>query len=171
MLIFALDPGPTESGWVLYDSERRRVEDCGTQGNAALRAALHLWRASLGPGRPNLLAIEMIASYGMPVGAEVFDTCTQIGRFVEAWGGPCRLVFRRDVKLYLCGSPRAKDANIRQALLDRFGGKAAALGKKAAPGPLHGIAGHEWPALAVALTAAETKAAPDAAELQEATAR
>ncbi len=40
---------------------------------------------------------------------------------------------RRAVKLELCADSRAKDANIRQALLDRFGGSTA-IGRKAAPG-------------------------------------
>jgi hypothetical protein len=64
-----------------------------------------------------------------------------------------KLVYRKDVKLYLCGSLRATDANIRAALLDRFGpGREIAVGTKRAPGPLYGIKGDEWSALAVALT-------------------
>jgi len=59
------------------------------------------------------------------------------------------------VKLHLCGSARAKDTNIRQALIDRYGGSAA-IGKKAAPGPLYGVSKDVWSALAVAVTAADT---------------
>ncbi len=58
---------------------------------------------------------------------------------------------RRAVKLALCGDSRAKDANIRQALIDRFGGSAA-VGRKAAPGPLYGISRDVWSALAIAVT-------------------
>lgn len=58
---------------------------------------------------------------------------------------------RRAVKLALCGDSRAKDANIRQALIDRFGGSAA-IGRKAAPGPLYGISRDVWSALAIAVT-------------------
>jgi hypothetical protein len=100
----------------------------------------------------------MIASYGMPVGREVFETCVWIGRFMEQWGAPDRvnLVYRKDVKMHLCGSPRAKDANIRQALIDLFeptgGGKTPQIGTKAKPGPLYGVSTHAWPALGVAVT-------------------
>jgi hypothetical protein len=61
------------------------------------------------------------------------------------------LLPRRVVKLALCGDSRAKDANIRQALIDRFGGSAA-VGRKAAPGPLYGIHRDVWSALAIAVT-------------------
>jgi len=48
---------------------------------------------------------------------------------------------------------RAKDANIRQALIDRYGpGKDKAIGQKKTPGPLYGFKSHEWAALAVAVT-------------------
>jgi hypothetical protein len=103
------------------------------------------------------LAVEMIASYGMPVGREVFETCVWIGRFVQAWQpGAHEFVYRRDVKMYLCGSNRAKDGNIRQALLDLVGPQ----GTKKAPGPTYGLRGDEWAALAVAVTisGAEAKA-------------
>jgi hypothetical protein len=91
-------------------------------------------------------------SYGMAVGAEVFDTVLWAGRFAEAARRvPVVMLPRRAVKLALCGDSRAKDANIRQALLDRFGGSAA-VGRKAAPGPLYGISRDVWSALAIAVT-------------------
>jgi hypothetical protein len=83
----------------------------------------------------------------MAVGREVFETVFSIGRM--AMLTDVRLVPRRDVKLHICGSPRAKDGNIRQALIDRFG----PVGTKKAPGPLWGISKHRWAALAVAVTA------------------
>ena len=105
---------------------------------------------------PATLAIEMISSYGMPVGREIFDTCVWIGRFVEQWTDPAavKLIPRGDVKLHVCGSLRAKDSNIRQALIDRLG----PAGTKAKPGPTYGVKSHAWAALAVAITAADKAA-------------
>jgi len=48
---------------------------------------------------------------------------------------------------------KAKDANIRQALIDKLG----PVGTKKSPGPLWGVKSHIWSALAVAVTALETK--------------
>jgi hypothetical protein len=100
------------------------------------------------------IAIEMVASYGMPVGREVFETCVWIGRFQQAYPSPeaVKLIYRRDVKLHLCGNSRAKDANIRQALIDKLG----PVGTKAAPGPLYGVRSHAWAAVAVAVTVFDT---------------
>ena len=142
-VLLAIDPGTTQSGYCLLVNNK--VSASGVQANEDM---LRTVRASTADG----LAIEMIASYGMPVGKEVFETCVWIGRFQEAWPElrTTRLVYRRDVKLHLCGSPRAKDANIRQALLDKLG----PLGTKAAPGPLYGVKSHAWAAVAVAVTAA-----------------
>ena len=99
------------------------------------------------------VVVEMVASYGMPVGKEVFETCVWIGRFMQVWHDPdaVRLIYRRDVKLHLCGSARAKDGNIRQALIDKLGPQ----GTKKAPGPTYGVKSHAWAALALAVTAAE----------------
>jgi hypothetical protein len=107
------------------------------------------------------LSIEMVSSYGMPVGREVFETVLWTGRMIEAWRGNLyRKIYRKDVKLHLCGSSRAKDPNVRQAVLDRWpatgGGKIPQVGTKKNPGPLYGISSHTWAALAVAITAAET---------------
>ena len=97
--------------------------------------------------------IEMIASYGMPVGKEVFETCLWIGRFIESVNCNYELIYRKDIKIYLCGSTRAKDSNIRQALIDIYGpGKDKAIGKKKSQGPLYGFKADMWAALAVAVT-------------------
>lgn len=148
--ILAIDPGTTESGWVLFHGER--VVDSGVASNPLM---LEMVRRD----DSDVLALEMIASYGMPVGREVFETCVWIGRFQQAWHSPeaVRLVYRKDVKLHLCGTSRAKDPNVRQALIDLFpptgGGKVAQIGTKAMPGPLYGVSSHAWPALGVAVTA------------------
>ena len=153
--ILAVDPGPEESAIVIYDAALGQPLDWRKVPN---REALEAVGSEVLTGG---MAIEMVASYGMPVGADVFETCVWIGRFIErrcSAGRPVpRRIFRRDCKLHLCGSQRAKDSNIRQALIDRYGpGRDKAIGKKASPGPLYGMKADCWQALAVAITAAET---------------
>lgn len=143
MSILAIDPGPTECGWVLWDAARQRIVRSEITDTQSMPAIVCNYTTSV-------IAIEMIASYGMPVGAEVFLTCVWIGRLMQAAQDPdaVRLVTRQQVKLAVCKSPRAKDANIRQALLDRIGPQ----GTKKAPGPTYGVKSHAWAALAVAVT-------------------
>jgi hypothetical protein len=143
MRVFAIDPGPSISGWVLYDGAT--VIDSGVDDNHELLVWVkHGQHATL-------LAIEMIAGMGMTVGQSVFDTVRWIGRFQQAWSDPddVRLVLRREVKMHLCGNQQAKDKNIRQALLDKVG----PVGVKKTPGPCYGVKSHAWSALAVAVTA------------------
>jgi hypothetical protein len=147
--LLAIDPGPEQSAYVwLIDGEPGQS---GIVPNSEMLTVItDYWTPTV--------AIEGIACYGMPVGKETFDTCIWIGRFIEAHGGRHTLVYRPEVKQHLCRSARAKDANVRQALIDRFGpGKDKAIGKKAAPGPLYGIKSHCWSALAVAVTWWDTK--------------
>lgn len=152
--IFAIDPGTTESGWVLL--EAGRVHDSGVHHN-------HDVLRWIKPGQgADMLCIEMIAGMGMTVGQTTFETVRWIGRFQQAWRDPeaVHLVYRRQVKTYLCGNQQAKDGNIRQALLDIFpdtgGGATPQIGTKAKPGPLYGVSSHAWSALAVAVTVAGT---------------
>lgn len=166
MIILALDPGPVETAWVEYDTEARKPCDYGHEANAKVLERVLL----AGPYR-QLLAVEMIASYGMAVGKSVFETCLWIGRYIQAWHTrgpeydpenvdtePLRLVYRIEEKMHLCKSPKANDSNIRQAIMDRYGStKEAAVGTKKNPGPLYGVSGDVWAALAVAIVAAETE--------------
>jgi hypothetical protein len=160
-VILAIDPGNERSAAVVLNDAGSPVEFWKEPNDEVLRRVLaiqHLWPSDERGEIVGHLAIEMIASYGMPVGREVFDTCVWIGRFVQAWNAPHTLVYRRDVKMFLCGNNTAKDGNIRQALIDRFGGKDRAIGNKRAPGPLHGISNDVWSALAVGVTWRETRA-------------
>lgn len=154
-MILAIDPGTTESAWCVFDGAK--VVGSGIEPNPELLAKLRGWDLS-----DYLVAIEMIASYGMPVGKEVFETCVWIGRYIEVVREPePTLIYRKDVKLHLCQSARAKDPNVRQALIDRFepsgGGKIPQIGTAKQPGPLYGVTSHIWAALAVAVTFHDTK--------------
>lgn len=176
MKLLAIDPGNEESAFVVYDTKTQLLAkpyglsdalydsnenysnawpNFGKWPNAKLLEAM---RGGSGGAAIEAVVIEMIASYGMPVGREVFETCLWIGRFLQRvdWM-PERLVYRRDVKLHLCGSMKAKDANIRQALIDRYGGKEKAIGNKKSPGPLYGVSADVWSALAIAVTWSDTQ--------------
>jgi hypothetical protein len=108
-------------------------------------------------GHDGLVAIERVMSYGMPIGAETIETIEWIGRFWQMAGANrTRLIPRKEVGKHVCNDGRAKDPNIRQGLISRWGGKAEAIGTVKKPGPLYGIKSHAWQALAVAVTAAET---------------
>ena len=149
MNLLCIDPGTTTSGVVIYDGEKV-LESYSEIDNEDLLESI---------AYSGLLAdhmvIEMVACYGMPVGKDTFETCVWIGRFIERFSGPYEFVYRKDVKISLCNSMRAKDGNIRQAIIDRFpatgGGKTPQVGIKKQPGPLYGVSTHAWSALAVGI--------------------
>lgn len=154
--VLAIDPGPTQSAWVLYAPRTRAVLSSHIEPNDVVLAQV----CSCGQIGSRVV-IEMVASMGMPVGAEVFQTVLWIGRFVEAAGGEADLITRPDVKKHLCHKcVGVNDSVIRQRLIDLFGpGKQAAIGTKKSPGPLYGIHADEWQALALAVVWSEQAAA------------
>lgn len=154
--IIAIDPGTTESAMVIWDgktqksyfAQNRMILD-------SIRARGENSRLLPTNERPTL-AIEMVACYGMAVGKSVFETVVWIGRFVEAWEHETmltpRLVTRPQIKIHHCKSSKAKDANVRQALIDKYG----EVGTKKKPGMLFGISNHKWAAFALASFISET---------------
>lgn len=150
MRILGVDPGHTQSAIVLFDEDIIRAH--GIIANSDLITTIR--------GNPELhadvLLIEKIASYGMPVGEEVFETVFWSGQFAEAWHSRFGLMARvermtrNDVKMMLCHrTAKVNDSVIRQRLIDIYGGKERAVGRKASPGPLYGIRADEWAALAL----------------------
>lgn len=140
----AIDPGQSESAYVIIHNNL--IEQFGKVKNEEIYT---VFVSSLA----DKLFIEMISSYGMPVGKEVFDTCVWIGRFYEyftlpnIFGKPeAKLIYRKDIKLHHCGTARAKDSNIIQALKDKYGDK----GTKNNPGYFYGFSKDVWQAFALA---------------------
>ena len=139
--ILAIDPGPERSAFLQWSEGE--IIAYGIEDNLAV---LNMVRG-ISVSDEVYLAIEGISSYGMPVGKETFETCYYVGKCCEAFGGPSTIVLRRDIKLHFCQNSRAKDANIRQALIDRFG----VPGTKKRPGKLYGITKDIWSALAISV--------------------
>lgn len=151
-LILAIDPGNIQSGYVVVrhnGTEITGVLEKGKVENGRIIQILSRYECVAD------IAIEMVASYGLPVGKEVFDTCVWVGRFVQA-ASPTEveLIYRKEEKLYLCGKLTAKDSNITQALVDRFAPGQPNRGKGTVknPGFFHGFAKDMWAAMSVAVT-------------------
>ena len=159
--ILAIDPGTTESAYVLY-KEKRLLGFDKVRNYDMLTIIANV--------KTTFMAIEMPACYGMAVGKSVFETCRWVGIFQQAFGlSKTYLVYRKSrnneigvdsVCMHLCHNNRAKDTNVRRAILDRYpatgGGKTPQKGTKAKPGPLFGVSKDVFSALAVAITFDET---------------
>lgn len=161
MKVLAIDPGSTNSAYVVL-VDGSAISEFGKIPNADLRERVI---ALLDASAVDVTACEQIRSYGMPVGAEVFDTVEFSGRLHEiavVRGASWLYVPRLDVKMHACHAPNASDSNVRQALVDRFGGKESAVGSKKTPGPLYGVTGDVWQALALAVTVGDKAGRPAA---------
>lgn len=158
MNIIAIDPGPERSAILHWGGDC--IPFSAILQNAQLLADLDQNAFPTG----SVLAVEMVACYGMPVGREVFETCLWIGRFDHAWASnnlgeqdqlierTTRLIERAKIKMHHCGTMRAKDSNIRQALIDKYGPP----GTKKANGVTYGLKSHLWAAFALATYVSET---------------
>lgn len=153
--ILAIDPGNILSAYVVVERETLRPVRSDKVSNEEMidvicRKIEDKWQS----GDRLYVVIEMVASYGMAVGKEVFETVFWIGRFYELANGANsrNRIYRMDEKMHLCHNSRAKDSNIRQALIDRFG----VVGTKKNPGWFYGFKSDIWAAYAVAVTYAET---------------
>lgn len=162
-VIRAIDPGPVKSAMVDWDGEKiinalifnnddhaviGGTSMIKTDGNVIVSNGIYS------------VVIEMVACYGMPVGAEVFETAVWIGRFYEQYESNhirCSRITRNHVKLHICKNARANDSTITTAIIDRFDplkkfGKHG-KGTKKNPGMFYGFKKDIWQAFALALTA------------------
>jgi len=144
MIVVGLDPGTKQTGLAIWDgSEILHHETIPNQ------CLLEQLRAP-GSGLPvsSVVAVERLHPYGVRVGADTFQT-------IEFFGAVCEClrrfeivrVYRREVKAHWLGKASGNDADIRRAMMERYGEP----GKKAAPGMLYGIKPDALQALALAV--------------------
>lgn len=152
--VIGIDPGPKHSGFALIDlpapNIQATISSVDEYPNGDLVSDLEdgKWGDDL------VVVIEEVVNYGKIVGREVFDTVFWTGRFYQAavvYAGAAR-VPNGDIRDHFCGTRKTNDSGVRAAIIDRFGGKAQAIGLKAKQGPLYRVHGpHAWSALAMAL--------------------
>lgn len=161
MLILAIDPGNTESAYALIEMPNFSIVEKGKLNNEDLKERLPILST-----RAHRVAIEMIASYGMPVGREVFETCVWIGRFMAASARSAAFVYRMDEKMALCYDARANDATIKRALIDRYAKHDLRTGKgtKKNPDTFFDVSKDVWQAIAVGVTFYEKGATDEQAD-------
>lgn len=160
-VVLAIDPGTTESGFVVWDVVNNKLRSFGKLKNPEileLIQACALYECEE-------LVIEMCKSYGNPMGDSILETCVWIGRFIERWETHSNvevvLRYRKSIVAVLCHNSRAGDSNVRQYVIDYFrsitpadlmgGGKTPVVGLKSKPGPLFGFADDMWQAMGLAL--------------------
>lgn len=153
-MIFSIDPGNRQSAYSLLNEELRPIE-FGKVDNHDLLNIIGSFYIKTSINENDVpFVIEMIGHYGtgMPAGKDVFDTCVWIGRFTEIYHQLTSkepiYIMRKDEKINLCGNMKAKDGNIRQALIDRFG----VVGTKKNKGWFYGVSNDVWAAIAVGVT-------------------
>lgn len=162
MKIFAIDPGNIQSAYCVMEErpgEDYALLEFGKYPNGECMERMLDWLDR--EKKPDSVVIERVASYGLAVGREVFETCEWIGRFsqsAEAWV-PVDYIYRKDEKITICGNMKAKDSNIRQALIDRFAKHDLKNGKgtKKDPDYFYGVAADVWASIAVAVSYLDMK--------------
>ena len=121
-IILGIDPGPTHCGFVVYDSTAQRV----IESHKKIEIVEAITGIDIYAGRVDLVAIEMVQSYGI-AGASPLQTARSAGRLEQAAQGlrlPTRLIYRREVLRALDVTGKGnRDALVRQRLIEMHGGE------------------------------------------------
>lgn len=152
MRILAIDTGSRETGYAILEMPNFKLYEFGKVNNDKLVGQLEKNDFSIDF---DVVALEMVASYGLAVGKDVFETCVWIGRFKQALKDcKAEYIYRKDEKMTICGSMKAKDSNIRRELIDRYAKHDFKNGKgtKKNPDTFYGVSKDVWQAIAVGVT-------------------
>lgn len=145
--VLALDPGNEETGFVLADKDTRKPIEFGKVPNRELADMM-----LNGTLKFDEFVTERMESMGTLIGRTVLEACEWVGRFsqiAEGLGCGVNYVYRHEEKIHICNDSRAKDANIRRALIDRFAKTANGKGTAKSPDFFFGFKSDIWSAYAV----------------------
>ena len=148
--MFSIDPGNIQSAYCIMNEEYELLEFAKLPNKEVMNKMLEAL------SDVDEVVIERIQSYGMAVGAEVFQTCEWIGRFSQEAEKkvPVCYIYRKEEKIYICHDMKAKDKNIRAALIERFAKHDMKNGRgtKKNPDVFYGVSADIWAAISVAVT-------------------
>ena len=155
MILFAIDPGNIDSAYCVMNGQYELLEFAKLPNKEVMEIMLQ--RINM----IDMVVIERMQSYGMPVGKETFEACEWIGRFSQEAEKyvPVQYIFRQEEKLWICHDTRAKDTNIRLALIERFAKHDMARGKgtKDNPDYFYGVKADCWSAIGIAVSTLDKK--------------
>ena len=159
-ILLAIDPGDVQSAFCFVDIETYKPLYFDKVNNSDVFDLIdeYIEKYKYNENFSLKVACEMISSYGMAVGKSVFETCVFIGEIKMYMGifhsTNVDYIYRKDEKLCMCGQVRAKDSNVRQALIDRFAKFDFRSGKgtKKNPDWFYGFMADCWQAYAVGVT-------------------
>ena len=157
--ILGIDPGPVKSGYIFLSLSNEnifnRIDKNHVENNKMKRIII-----SKCIKFNNIeIVVETIVSYGTVMSQATIGTSIWAGRFlqmVEDVNKKVSFLSRPDVKMNLCKDSRAKKANMKQAIKDRFG----EYGTKKNPGRLYslktnlekGVLEHIWASFQLAIS-------------------
>ena len=179
-----IDPGSTQSGYVIIDERDNSIVGSGKLDNSILMGMIDEFKSAV--------IIETPYPRGQTPSWQLFETCIWIGRMKQIALDqhiPVHHMDRNDVKRHIAGGTRAKDGDIRRAVIARYGGEPALKrGKckqckgrgtvrkitcssckgsgRVTKGVLADITADAWQALAMAITYREIGVSLPAAEKQ-----
>lgn len=143
--ILAIDAGTVETGYCIVGFDTLKPQKFGKIANEEVLGIINTLSDK------DVVVLEQFKSYGMAIGQSTIDSIQWNGRFIQRAldkGMRVDMVARMEEKICLCNTSKAKDGNIRQALIDRFG----EVGTKKNPGFFYGFAKDAWSAMAIAVT-------------------
>ena len=120
-VIIAYDPGNEQTGWVVTLEDNSKL----VYKNKDLNT-ICLEKTKEFSEKYNIIKVgcEYPSSYGLQTNQTLLDTCTFcgiLGYYFREKNIPFELIFRKTIKMFLCNSVRAKDAEVNTRVREYVG--------------------------------------------------